>query len=84
MTTTPKVRGRKPLSLNQSLVPLLDGPRPIADLSISRFLVKRAVKEGIIAAAAEVVVTGKRGRPAHKFRLTDKGRKRAKRAVAHA
>jgi len=62
----------------QNLAPFVNGCT-IGEASLSRYVVKRLTAEKLVKPAG-VHYTKQRGRPAHIFKLTDKGRKRAKRA----
>lgn len=53
----------------------------VASTGLSVYIVKALVDDGLIRQTGKVD-TGKRGRPAHTFKLTSKGAKRVKRAEA--
>lgn len=53
----------------------------VASTGLSVYIVKSLVADGLIKPVGKVE-TGKRGRPAHTFKLTSKGSKRVKRAEA--
>lgn len=61
------------------LVELLEGPATATALGLN-FPQRKALIEGGFIKVAGKATTGKRGRPQHVFKLTDKGRKRAKTA----
>lgn len=71
------------MSNTDVLVRLLDGPATREDLGLSLYRVNAlASKEGVITKGAKVVRTGQRGRPSFTWRLTNKGRSRAKRLAS--
>lgn len=56
-------------------------PATAADLNTTSIYMGRLAKDGLVK-VADQVRSGQRGRPAHIYRATDKGRKRARRAGA--
>lgn len=72
-------------AINRALVRLLkDGPQTRADLRLTLTQHTRMLDDGLITRARSVVRTGERGRPAFKWRLTDRGRGRARRLRKNA
>lgn len=64
------------------LIDLLDGAKTSAELETATPYLIWLANEKDLVTKRENVVTNKRGRPAVRWGLTDKGRKRARRAVA--
>lgn len=60
------------------------GRGTINDMGCSLFVATAMEADGLIENTGKVVHTGKRGRPPQVFRLTPKGRGRARRAAAAA
>lgn len=66
---------------NTDLVGLLDGTQTAAELGLTEKELNGLIADEVLRAAG-TRKTGRRGRPPKTFGLTDKGRKRAKRAAA--
>jgi hypothetical protein len=66
---------------NEVLCSLINGPKTAQDANAGPSYLLILEGAGLVK-RADTVKTGKRGRPAIKWRLTDAGRKRAKRALA--
>lgn len=77
-TTTKKARNSK--IENVVLPSLYDTPgQTIKELDVQAIYVYTALDEGLVTRTNEPVRSGKRGRPANRFKLTDKARKRVAR-----
>ena len=75
-----KTKPATPRTLLPILVRLADqGPSTAIDLDTNAIYMQRLVERELVK-VSDVVRSGKRGRPAHVYRVTDKGRKRAQRA----
>lgn len=77
------------MSTSNPLVQLLDGPATAKAIGASQSAMRTALSEGVVKIKTTQKHTNEagepqRGRPARVYALTDKGRKRAKRAVADA
>jgi hypothetical protein len=66
---------------NEVLVNLVNGPATAQEVQAGPSYLICLEDQGLVK-RADTVKTGKPGRPAIKWALTDKGRKRAKRALA--
>lgn len=73
-----------PKTLLPVLIRLADaGPATAADVESTSIIMGRLAARGLVK-VVDQVKSGQRGRPAHIYRVTDAGRKRARRAASKA
>lgn len=87
MSTTKTARNQKPAT-PRTLLPILvklaeQGPSTAKQLDTDAIRMGRLIERELVKVTAQVE-SGKRGRPAHIYRVTKKGRDRARRAAAKA
>lgn len=82
MATPLSVRAqRNHVATTLTAVMQADAPMTAAQMGVSSVEAIRLREAGLIRQVSRVE-TGRRGRPAHTYRLTDKARKRVRRAIA--
>lgn len=84
--TTPKRNQKRNSQIEKHVLPFLfDNPgATIAEVGVHPQYIYTAVADGLVKDASDDVKSGRRGRPAKRYKLTDKARKQVKRDRAKA